>query len=506
MKSQYISTLALGLLLAGCNMAPHYVRPDLPVAPTPPGGVGQDGAQGDAAKISTAPPVAWKTFFTDDRIRQLIDLSLQNNRDLRIAMANVAQARAQYRIQSADLFPTIKAGGSATYQRSPAGLAGIAGGGAGSGAGAGGTAAGGSRNRFDIYQAQVGVSAWEIDLFGRVRNLSTAAQEQYFASAENREAAQVTLVAEVATAWLTLGADMERLRIARETAQTYGQTLDITRARSENGVGSDLQIQQAQTTYEQARSDIALLTTTIAQDRNALDLLAGTHVPDALLPTGQDLDTATISQLPGGLASTVLLNRPDVAAAEHQLKAAYANIGAARAAFFPNISLTAAFGTLSLGLSNLFGNGSQNWSVAPSVSVPIFDAGRNLGNLRYAKATQDAMIATYEKTIQTAFREVADALARRDTIDEQLDAERRKTSAARGAWKISEARYKEGVDQFLTTLDSERSYYSAQNDLVSTRLTRQTNAVELYRALGGGLQADPVADAVPAGSEASTGS
>jgi multidrug efflux system outer membrane protein len=346
---------------------------------------------------------------------------------------------------------------------------------------------GGGSARYNIYQAQVGVSAWEIDLFGRVRSLTQAALEQYLASADTQRAAQVTLVSEVASAWLQLGSDREQLSIAKDTAATFEQTLKITQGRASMGVASDLDLHQAETTLQQARADVARLTTTVAQDRNALDLLAGTHVPDDLLVTGQSEQDATVGQLPGGLASSVLLKRPDVSAAEHQLKSANANIGAARAAFFPNISLTAAFGTLSLGLSNLFGNGSQAWTVTPTVSLPIFDAGRNIGNLHVANANRDAMVATYEKAVQTAFREVADALARRATIDEQLSAEQKRADAAQGALRISRARYQEGVDPFLTTLDSERSAYTARQDLVSVRLEKQTNAVELYRALGGGL-------------------
>lgn len=483
--------LMTGLLLAGCNMAPHYVRPAMPVAPTLP----QGAAYAPNAAASTVPAdVAWHDFFVDDRLRRLIALALDNNRDLRIAVANVAQARAQYRVQRADLFPTVGLSGSATYERVPSGLGSVAGG-TGSDTGAtGGTGSAasavttGSQSRYDIYQASVGVSSWEIDLFGRIRNLTEAAQEQYFATEANRDAARTALIAQVATAWLTMAADQERLRIAKDTAKTFGETLQITRGRSDQGVASDLEVRQAQTSYDQARSDIASATTAVAQDKNALDLLAGTSVENALLPADLGAGDATIDALPAGLSSQVLLRRPDIAAAEHQLRSANANIGAARAAFFPNVSLTAAFGTLSLGLSGLFGNGSENWSVAPSVSLPIFDFGRNKGNLRYAEATRDAMVATYEKAVQTGFREVADALARRGTIDQQLEAQTSLEQAAAAAYKIAQGRYTEGVDPFLTTLDSQRSYYSAQQSLVATRLERETNAVELYRALGGGLQ------------------
>jgi multidrug efflux system outer membrane protein len=479
-----VSRLRLALLapglLAGCTMAPHYARPALsvPAAPPPVDG-GQDTPEIAAARSQTVPPLGWESFFTQPQLRQVVALALANNRDLRIAMAHVAQARAQAHVQGAELFPTVNASAGATYQRTLGGLA-------GSGTTAGVPNGSGSA-RYDIYQAQVGVSAWEIDLFGRVRSLTQAALEQYLASADNRRAAQVTLVSEVAHGWLQLASDREQLTIARETAATFEQTLKITQGRAAMGVSSDLDLHQAETTWQQANADVARLVTTVAQDRNALDLLAGTHVPEALLAAGQSDQDATIAQLPGGLSSSVLLKRADVSAAEHQLKAANANIGVARAAFFPNISLTAAFGTLSLGLSNLFGNGSQAWTVAPTVSLPIFDAGRNIGNLHDANANRDAMVATYEKAVQTAFREVADALARRATIDAQLGAEQKRAGAAQSALLISRARYQEGVDPFLTTLDSERSAYAARQDLVTTRLEKQTNAVELYRALGGGM-------------------
>ncbi|WP_260929529.1 efflux transporter outer membrane subunit [Novosphingobium sp. 9] len=472
--------LAGAALLSGCNMAPKYVRPAAPVPETTPQGAAYGPEQGGAVQPAG---LAWHDFFTDERLRQLIALSLQNNRDLRISLANVEQARAQFKVQRADLFPTLGANGTATYQRTPAGLGGVAG---GTGTGAG--AAAGSSTRADIYQANVGVSAWEIDLFGRVRNLTQAAQESYFASQANRDAAQVTLISQIATGWLTMAADQDRLNIARETMKAFGQTLDITKSRAKEGIASDLEIKQAQTTYDQARSDLASATTAVAQDQNLLNLLAGTTVPAAMLPDGLGTDDATIANLPANLPSEVLLRRPDIVSAEHQLRAANANIGAARAAFFPKISLTAAFGTLSLGLSNLFGNGSDYWSVAPTASVPIFDFGRNQGNLRYARATYDAMVATYEKSVQTGFREVADALARRGTIDEQLKAQVSLEDASKGAYKIAQARYDEGIDPFLTTLDSQRSWYTAQVSLVSTRLERQSNAVELYRALGGGLK------------------
>lgn len=474
--------LAGAALLSGCSMAPRYVRPASPVPVALPADTvpTTDGVQ--------APDLAWRDFFTDERLRRLIALALDNNRDLRIAVANVAQARSQYRVQRADILPTIGVGGSATYQKTPSGLGGLAGGGVGgSGGGTGGGVATNS-SRVDVYQAGVGVSAWEVDLFGRLTSLTRAAQEQYFASRDTQDAARTALIAETATAWLTLAADQDRLRIARATAEAYGNTLEIMRGRAKEGVASDLEVRQAQTGFDQARSDIAAAMTAVARDRNAIDLIAGTSVPADMLPDTLGTADATIADLPAGLSSEVLLRRPDVQAAEHQLRSANANIGAARAAFFPRISLTAAFGSLSLGLSNLFGQGSNFWSVAPSAVLPIFDSGRNMGNLRYAEATRDAMVATYEKAVQTAFRETADALARRSTIGEQLAAQQSLEGSASAAYHIAERRYAEGIDPYLVTLDSQRSWYTAQQSLVAIRLERQANAVELYRALGGGLK------------------
>jgi len=483
MRRSLLLALAAGAALAGCDMAPKYISPALPVAPAAPAGPAYAApAAGAIAPADTA----WQDFFVDAKLRGVIRLALDNNRDLRMAVANVEQARALYRVQRADLFPTIGANGSATYQKSPGGVATT--GGVGAGAGTGTGAVTGGSVRTDIYTANLGISAWEIDLFGRLRNLAKSAQEDYFAAAENHDAAQTALIAEVATAWLTMAADQDRLRIAQDTEQAFGKTLELTRARFRSGISSELDVRQAQTSYDQARSDIAAATTLVAQDQNALNLLAGTTVPADLLPARLDAANATLDNLPSDLPSDVLLRRPDIVAAEHQLRGAYADIGAARAAFFPNISLTAAFGTLSLGLSNLFGSGSNYWSVAPTASLPIFDAGRNIGNLRYAEASRKAMLAQYEKAVQTGFREVADALARRGTIDRQLEAQTSLRDAAAVAYRLSEARFRAGIDPFLNTLDSQRALYTAEQSLLAARLTRQTNAVELYRALGGGLR------------------
>jgi len=480
--STLVATTA-SLALAGCNLAPTYVRPAGAVPATLPQGGPYPAAATDARDVSK---LGWRDFFTDDRLRRTIALGLENNRDLQLAAANVLQARAQYRIQRADLFPTVNASGSATYTNNLATL-----GGAGAGTGGIGTGTGtgttGSSGTVEFYSANVGVSAFEIDLFGRVRNLSRAALEQYFATEEAQRATRISLIAEIASAYATMASDQDQLRIAQDTLKSFADSLELTRAQFRIGVASELEARQAETNYEGARNDIAALRTQIAQDQNALNLLAGTTVPAELLPTGLGDQQLTVRDLPADLRSDVLLHRPDVLQAEHQLIAQNANIGAARAAFFPTISLTAALGTISTALTGLFGSGSGTWSVSPGVSLPLFDVGRRTGNLRYAEASRTAAVATYQKTVQTAFREVADALAQRGTIGEQIRAREARANAATVAARLSEARYRAGVDSFLTSLDAQRTAYAAQQQLVTTRLGRLSNLVELYRSLGGGI-------------------
>jgi multidrug efflux system outer membrane protein len=489
------------LLLAGCDLAPHYDRPSSAVPTALPSG----GPYPAQPATTTTPDIAWQDFFLDAGLRQAIATGLANNRDLRVALANIEQARAQYRVQRADLLPSVTANGSVNVQKSPFGVGGTGigttpgtgtgttpgtgtGNNPGTGIGGGGAAIGTSGDStFEIYSVNAGFSAFEIDLFGRVRNLTRAALEQYLASEEGARATRISLIAEIASAWLTMASDQDQLRIARDTLASFRQSLELTQAQFKAGVASELEVRQAQTSYDQARYDIAALTAKVAQDQNALNLLAGTTLPVEALPVELGDRTVTLKDLPAGVSSTVLLRRPDVLQAEHQLIAQYANIGAARAAFFPTISLTATAGTISTQLSNLFGNGTGTWSVAPSAALPIFDFGRRAANLRYAKASRDAALATYEGAVQTAFREVADALAQRGTIDEQVSARASRVDAAATAYRLSDARYRSGVDPFLTTLDSQRTLYSAQLDLVQTRLAAASNLIELYRALGGGL-------------------
>jgi multidrug efflux system outer membrane protein len=512
-RSTIFAALALSTALAGCNLAPKYERPTGAVpAALPQGGV-YPRAASDAPDVSA---IGWRDFFLDPRLRQVIDTGLANNRDLRIAAGNVLQARAQYRIQRANLVPTTTLSGSATYTNNIFGATGAAAGGGGSGTGGTGTGAGtggagtggaggvgtggtgggggiggagvgSSSTNVEFYSVNAGFSSFELDLFGRLRNQSRAALEQYFATEEAQRSARISLIAEIATAWLTLASDQEQLQLSRRTLQTFGETLRLTQAQFRIGVASELEARQAETNYQSARNDIATLTTRVTQDQNALNLLVGTTVPSEQLPTGLGRAAYTRDALPGDVSSEVLLRRPDVLQAEHQLIAQNANIGAARAAFFPRISLTATIGTISTALSGLFGGGSFTYTGTPSVGLPLFDGGAIKGNLDYARASRQVAVSTYERAIQTAFREVADALAQRGTIGEQVSAQSARANAAQVAARLSEARYRAGVDSFLVSLDAQRTAYAAQQQLVTTRLTAASNLVELYRSLGGGI-------------------
>ena len=488
-----LAVLTASTVLAGCNLAPHYLRPDSAVpAALPQGGVYPVAAT-DARDITK---VGWRDFFIDDRLRQVIQQGLDNNRDLQVAAATILQARAQYHVQRADLVPSTVASGSATYTNNVLGASGATGGGASSTGATGATATGSSAvgssvgtgsTSYQYFSANIGFSSFELDLFGRVRNLSKAALEQYFATEEAQRSTRISLIAEIATAWLTIASDEDQLALSQQTLTTFKQTYDLTSAQFRIGTSSELESRQAETNYQAARNDIAVLRTQIARDRNALDLLVGAPVAPALLPGALGDARAGIEVLPTDLSSTVLLRRPDVLQAEHQLIAQNANIGAARAAFFPTISLTATLGTISGALGGLFASGSGTYTGAPAISLPLFDGGRNKGNLDYARAARQGAVATYQKTVQTAFREVADALAQRGTIDEQIAAQSARVNAAQIAARLADARYRAGVDSFLTSLDAQRTAYAAQQQLVTTRFNRGGNLVELYRSLGGGL-------------------
>lgn len=456
-----LSLLAAALLLAGCaNLAPSYERPAAPV----PSAYSEPSAIGTAAA-----DLDWRDFFADAHLRELIALALNNNRDLRVAILNIEQARAQYRVQDAQRLPTVSATGSSTAARTPAGLSGS-----------------GQAVTSHQYSANLGISAYELDLFGRVRNLSSQALEKFLATEEARRVTQISLVAEVTSAYLAWGADIERLELARETLRSQSESYLLTQTRVELGSASGLTLRQLQTSVESARVDVARYTGQVAQDQNALALLLGTSVPEALAPEVLGDTLNALPELPAGVPSDLLLRRPDLLQSEHQLKAATANIGAARAAFYPRISLTASAGSSSAELSNLFKAGSGSWSFIPLISLPIFDGGANQANLDSAMAGRDIAIAQYEKAIQTAFREVADALAQRSAVGEQLQAQNALVDASADVLRMSQARFDRGVDSYLDVLDAQRSWYGARQALISTRLARLTNGVTLYKSLGGG--------------------
>ncbi len=455
--------LLAAMVLGGCvNLAPQYERPEAPVSaqwlPTASLPKGQAGAD-----------VKWQQFFTDSRLAQLQALALANNRDLRLASLNVEKAQAQYRIKRADLFPTIDASVSGTHSRTPGSLSST------------GTAA-----TTHDYSAQLGLSSYELDVFGRLRNLRDEALEDYLALTETRRSTQISLVAEVATAWLTLAADNERLLLAQQTLTSQLANYDLTQRSYALGGSSALSVAQAQTTVESARGDVASYESQILQDRNALRLLVGSDLPEALLPGTHLASAAVLVDIPAGLPSSLLQQRPDVLSAEHTLKSANIDIGAARAAFYPSISLTANAGSSSSALAGLFKSGSGAWTFAPSISVPIFDAGSNRATLDSAKVERDIQIQTYQQTLQTAFREVADALAVRSTLDRRIAAQQALTDASRKSFELSDALYRGGSQSYLEALDAQRSLYSAQQDLITLRLTEQSNRITLYKVLGGG--------------------
>jgi multidrug efflux system outer membrane protein len=467
-------TLVAAAVLAGCvNLAPDYQAPALPVPSTLP-----------SANVEAATPLdaGWRDFFVEPKLRAVIELALANNRDLRVAALNIERARAQYGIARAGLFPTIDAGAGGSRSRTPGSLS-----------------TGGEPRYATQYSADLGLTSYEIDLFGRVRNLSESALQSFFQTEATQRGTQISLVASVATAWLQLAADEQRLQLARHTLESQRRSFDLIQRGHGLGAQSGLALAQAQSTVDAARADAAAFDSQVEQDRNALALLVGATPPAELLPTpaATDPSTATAATAeparaarllvpPAGLPSSVLQQRPDVLAAEHALRASNADIGAARAAFFPRIALTASAGTASSTLSGLFASGSSAWSFAPSISVPIFDGGANRANLRVAEAQQKIQLASYEKTVQTAFREVADALAERRTLAERLDAQRSLLDATSRSFSLSQSLFRSGASSYLDVLDAQRAYYAAQQTLIGLQLTEQTNRLTIYKVLGGG--------------------
>lgn len=460
-----LAAAALAALLAGCSsMAPHYERPAAPVAATYPAAIA-----GDTTTGTPAADIDWQRFFSDARTRRLIELSLQNNRDLRVAVANIERTRALYQVQRADRLPSVNAAASLTREPNAQG------------------------DQTSLYTVGLGVTSYELDLFGRVRSLSDAALATYLATEEGRKAAQISLVGSVARAALAIQADEELMALTRQTLSTREESLKLSQLRFDNGVASELDLQQARSLVAAARATLSQQQRQRELDENALTLLVGQPLPADLPPATTLADTRMIDNLPAGLPSELLARRPDVRQAEQTLLSANANIGAARANFYPRITLTGTAGTASSELSGLFKSGSGAWTFMPQITLPIFDAGRNRANLEFSNASRDIALAQYEKAIQTAFREVADALAGRATLGEQLRSQQEQTEAESARFRLSDLRYRNGVASYLDLLDAQRSLFTVQQATVQTRLAELQNQVSLYQALGGGWTDEAVA-------------
>jgi multidrug efflux system outer membrane protein len=452
--------IALALALAGCaTLIPDYQRPAAPVAAAYP------GAPAAQAAAAAARDIEWQSYFGDARLKRLIDVALQNNRDLRVAVLNIEQARAQYRLRRADELPTVGIG--ATGSRQP----------------------GGGGHIVSAYSAGLAVTAYELDFFGRVRSLSRAALARYLGTEEARKNAQIALISAVANTYLNLLADEELLAVTRRALATREESLKLTKLKFDAGATSELDYRQAESLREGARAALAQLLRQRALDENALVLLLGQALP-ADLPPGQGIASQKLmNELPVGLPAEVLAQRPDVRASEQQLIAANADIGAARAAFFPRITLTGSAGSASSELSGLFKSGSAAWSFMPQLLLPIFDSGRNQADLDAAELGREIALAQYEKAIQAAFREVADALAGRATLGEQLRAQQAQANAEALRFRLADLRYRNGVSSYLDVLDAQRALFAAQQALVQVQAAQVQNQVSLYKALGGGWTA-----------------
>jgi multidrug efflux system outer membrane protein len=460
----------IALVLGGCTLAPKYTRPEAPITAGWPSGEAYQETR-IATAAPAAPELGWQEFFTDENLRKIIAEALKNNRDLRLAALNVRRARALYGIQRAELFPSVDASGSWFRQRVPADLSTT-----------------GNEMTAEEYSVNLGIASWEIDFFGRIRSLKDRALEEYLATAQARRSAQILLVSAVANGYLTLAADRENLKLAESTLKTQEEAYHLIRRQYQIGIANELDLRRAQTQVDTARGQMARYTQQVAQDENALNLLVGSSSPvtNETLPANLS-SVKPPREISPGMSSEVLLRRPDILAAENLLKAANANIGAARAAFFPRITLTTGAGTASSELSRLFKSGSGTWIFAPQIVMPIFDA-RLWPAYEATKVDQEIALAQYEKAIQTAFREVADALAVRGTVDQQLSAQQSLMDATAVTYRLSVIRYNRGIDSYLSVLDAQRSLYAAEQGLIAIRLARLANQVRLYAVLGGGSE------------------
>jgi multidrug efflux system outer membrane protein len=451
--------------LSGCaSMAPKYSRPASPVPAAWP----QGDPSGHAAAEASAQSVKWQDFFLDPKLKSAIDLALKNNRDLRIAALTIEKSRAMYGIQKAEIFPIIGVSAGSSSQRLPADVS-----------------PSGKEVTTEQYSVSFGTSSWELDFFGRVRSLKDQALETYLSTEQAQKSVQISLISTVGNAWIMLAADLDRLKFSEKTLQLQEDSFKLIKHRYETGISSELDLRQAQTRMEAARVDTVSFSRSVALDRNLLDLLVGQTLPDDALPSSLE-SAGLLKKVSAGLSSDILLQRPDILQAENRLKAANASIGAARAAFFPRITLTAGVGTLSGELSGLFKSGSGSWAFAPRIDIPIFDFGRRKGNLDAAVAESKIATAQYEKAIQTAFRETADALAALGYADKQVNAQESLIASTGAAYRIADARYRAGVDNYLPSLDAQRSLYGAEIGLIGLRLARTNAQISLYKALGGG--------------------
>lgn len=463
-KWVFLTFMMIILALAGCALSPKYEKPPAPVP--------KEWPKGEAYKETigpTPPEIKWSDFIADEKLKKIIEQALLNNRDLRLAALHVQKARALYGIQRAELYPSVNAAGTGSVQRLPADLS-----------------PKGREMTIEQYSVNLGISSWEIDFFGRIQNLKESALEEYLATEQGRRSAQISLISAVASVYLSLAADRENLKLAESTLQTQEVAYNLIRRRYEAGLASELELRQAQTQVDTAKREIARYLQLIAQDENALQLLVGSSIEKELLP--EQLDSVSpFREISAGLPSEILLLRPDIQAAEHRLKAAHAYIGAARAAFFPRIALTAGVGTASAELSGLFKSGSGTWNFMPQIVMPIFDA-RTWSAYEASKVEREIALTQYEKAIQTAFREVADTLAIQGTVEAQLKAQESLVKALAEAYRLAEVRYLHGLDSYLAVLDAQRALFAARQGLVALRLAKIANQVKLYAVLGGGAE------------------
>lgn len=466
MLKKIFKAAVISAIVAGCATAPQYERPDNPTSASWPKG----NAYTISDRAGKASEIAWKDYFKSENMKTLIERTLNNNRDMRVAVLNIQAAQAAYRIQRSESLPTINAGASATRANVPENASTT-----------------GAEYTSTSVSANVGVTAYELDFFGRVKNLNQKALESFYATEEAKNSTQLTLIAETANAYLTYLADKKQLKLAENTLEANKKTLEVVSKSFEAGAVSKTDVYQAESTVESSKAAIAIYKRLTAQDKNALVLLTGSSVDD-VADSGETIDTISFMEnLPEGIPSEVLLSRPDIKAAEHKIKAANADIGAARAAFYPKITLTGSMGLASDSLSTLFQSGSAlAWNFTPSVTIPIFNRGRTKANLEVAEVSEKIAAAQYEKALQTAFKEASDQLAARGTYRTQLDAQNAYVGSVAKTYELSELRYKNGVIGFLPLLDAQRSLYAAQQSAISVKQQYLSNLVNLYKVLGGG--------------------